>query len=509
MGSVRGAFGGPGRQAGEGSWPQPGEVVTIAEAWDGPAVLGSSSCLFLAAGDRVFVKHRTREGLLYGLVEGQPGYTGWFGGAGCTAVVPLGPTGKPSVPSSPPPGCRGGSDDGLPSGGSDVEAYISRSGVDETAAQALRELEPDLQQQIIEKEMSNCRNPSAVLLSRIERARMEAGGTKSRSRSPRRGGSGPSVSSDDVEAFIAMHGLDDRVSAELRSQTPSVQQQVLQDCDLESARNPSAVVFSRISSIRNKESARLAHETTHAAAEEYIARHAVDDDAAFALRNLPPELQQQVMDTDLSGARNPSAVLLSRVRAVAAQMQTMQMQAVPFMAVQPMAMAFGRHPAVAPQVMAAQQHMMRSGMAAMAAGQGITRRATPGQLRGGSSAAPEKVEAFIQRHSLDDRASQALRELAPHYQSSILEADLLNCRNPSAVLWSKIQSLTGAAKPRDQTAQAVEEYLARHQVDEAAGKALRSLPPEVQRQVIEKDISNCRNVSAVLFSRIRSAGGQF
>lgn len=46
----------------------------------------------------------------------------------------------------------------------------------------------------------------------------------------------------------------------------------------------------------------------------YISRNRVDDVAAAALRLLPLEQQQQVMLSDLSSARNPSAVLLSRIR---------------------------------------------------------------------------------------------------------------------------------------------------------------------------------------------------
>jgi hypothetical protein len=49
-----------------------------------------------------------------------------------------------------------------------VDAYIERNGIDETAAEKLRELVPQMQSEVIRKDITNCRNPSAVLLSRIE-----------------------------------------------------------------------------------------------------------------------------------------------------------------------------------------------------------------------------------------------------------------------------------------------------------------------------------------------------
>ena len=48
--------------------------------------------------------------------------------------------------------------------------------------------------------------------------------------------------------------------------------------------------------------------------EEYIERQGADEGAENTLRACPGEIQQQVVASDLSNARNPSAVLLARIR---------------------------------------------------------------------------------------------------------------------------------------------------------------------------------------------------
>ena len=50
---------------------------------------------------------------------------------------------------------------------SNVEFFIQQHGLDERVTKALRELSPDLQQQLISQDMGSVRNPSAVVWSRI------------------------------------------------------------------------------------------------------------------------------------------------------------------------------------------------------------------------------------------------------------------------------------------------------------------------------------------------------
>ena len=52
---------------------------------------------------------------------------------------------------------------------------------------------------------------------------------------------------------------------------------------------------------------------TSAALEQFIAQHGLDERVSKGLRELTPMGQQQVMGQDLTAARNPSAVVWSRV----------------------------------------------------------------------------------------------------------------------------------------------------------------------------------------------------
>lgn len=53
----------------------------------------------------------------------------------------------------------------------------------------------------------------------------------------------------------------------------------------------------------------------------------------------------------------------------------------------------------------------------------------------------DEIEAFIVRNKLDCSAAQQLREFAPHLRAPIVEADVVNCRNPSAVIVKRIQEV--------------------------------------------------------------------
>ncbi|CAK0873744.1 unnamed protein product [Prorocentrum cordatum] len=209
-----------------GDWPRPGDSVLIKDPhrtdWDGCAAHNSPHFLILAAGERVLVSHKNLDGFLFGTVEGaasMPERSGWFGGRGCSAAVevvlpvPLGPhRPTPALPEGIPPcwadgmepaepseASQGGGS--RPSGGDSLEAvvaeYCRSNNVDGSAASALMELEPDLQRILLTRtgNLSNCRNPSAVLLTRIDRVKagqpMNPGGpARGRSRSPRRAAHG-------------------------------------------------------------------------------------------------------------------------------------------------------------------------------------------------------------------------------------------------------------------------------------------------------------------------------
>lgn len=109
------------------------------------------------------------------------------------------------------------------------------------------------------------------------------------------------------------------------------------------------------------------------------------------------------------------------------------------------------------------------------------------------------IDEYIRRFNLDDRVGQELWNLSLFQQSLIMQTDLTNARNPSAMVKSRISSI----KSQNQVQLRVEDYITRHGVDDSAAILLRELPEDAQLQVIEKDLSNCRNPSAVLMKRCR------
>lgn len=283
--------------------------------------------------------------------------------------------------------------------------------------------------------------------------------------------------------------------------------------------------------------------------EDYITRHDIDTSAAQALRELEPEMRAQVIQSDLTNCRNPSAVLLCRIDRVRAAMTAPPRPPpvlVPYRSPLPVV-----PPAKVPQLVPSLRPRSRS----------PRRPHLPVQVASGAPATPEAVEEFIFHHNLDDKAAEALRDISPEQQALIIEIELSNCRNPSAVVVSRIQSLgattnyvenyiqefglddkcaaelrslspgeqqqvvearpTNARNPsavvisriqavrnQGQHVSLVEDYIQRHGIDDSVAKQLKALPVEGQRQIINSDLSNCRNPSAVLLSRIRAVEAQ-
>jgi len=64
-----------------------------------------------------------------------------------------------------------------------------------------------------------------------------------------------------------------------------------------------------------------------------------------------------------------------------------------------------------------------------------------------------EVEDFIRRSTLDTKAADALRSEAPHIQRAVMlrdqEGPLANCRNPSAILMSRLRQARQALPPED------------------------------------------------------------
>lgn len=137
-------------------------------------------------------------------------------------------------------------------------------------------------------------------------------------------GKGPM--SDEVDKFLDSNAdVDEGAADDLRKCPPEVQRIVLSRGDLRSARNPSAALIARIRDARTSTSSGsglagggggggggLDPGVVDAFLE---ANPGVDESAAASLRSSPADVQRTVIARgDLTGARNPSSALLSRIR---------------------------------------------------------------------------------------------------------------------------------------------------------------------------------------------------
>mmetsp|Transcript_43472 Transcript_43472/g.81635 ORF Transcript_43472/g.81635 Transcript_43472/m.81635 type:complete len:499 (+) Transcript_43472:63-1559(+) len=412
----------------------------------------------------------------------------------------------------------------------DVERFIEENGIDETAAEVLREQAPEVQHAVVEEGKVTGRNASATMMGRIKRAKAPggAGGKGGDWMSPGKGGydagggwppmqlgwapalgpgwdSGPvMVWGGDawsagpfkgkggakggagngerqwlraqVQEFCQYNGVDEKAGANLMAQTPPVQQLVLAEGQI-TGRNPNAVLTSRIKRIMDNGNFREPSPMSRFVSENFL-----DFNAEQKLREQPRDIQKLVLEEGPLTGRNPSAVLSGRIRRI--------------------------------------QEGGGKG--------GISRREEFEAVDNGED---DALSQFIRENSLDANARQKLHDQTPDVQQLVIEEGPLTGRNPSAVLSGRIRRIlegggkgggahasrpvTNARMWRPAPAQRhdlgeetvdLEQFLEQNSVDAGASDALRQAPPHIQSKVIEEGNLTGRNPSAILLSRIRRAG---
>mmetsp|Transcript_88159 Transcript_88159/g.169751 ORF Transcript_88159/g.169751 Transcript_88159/m.169751 type:complete len:573 (-) Transcript_88159:116-1834(-) len=442
-----------GRQIATQPWPDEGDTVIVQELWDGPAVHGSNAFLKLEAGDRVAVSHRSKDGLLFGDVDveiGQPQKTGWFGGPGCMATVevllpvPLGPQ-RPLAD--------------LPRGPPE-------------------ELWPE-EDYVVEGEA-------------LQEEDGPGGG-------PDDGAGGHGSLAPEVEAYLLRNGIDESAGQALIDLEPELQSQVISS-DLTNCRNPSAVLLTRIDRARSS--------VVAGAAPLYPSLTRAHQASRPTLMAAPPRQSLMVPGPRRGRSRSPRrrATAVPPLRKGAAAAQDVDDEQMPEM-VEEFIAQYGLDDKAAQALREIPVEHQRTFVETELwncrnPSAVVTSRIQNLKLEAVSSS--DSVEAYIQEFKLDAKVAAELQELTPAEQAQVLEAKPTNARNPSAVVTSRIQ----AVRSQGQVAQLVEDYLVRHGVDESVSQMLRALHPEAQKQIVTSDLSNCRNPSAVLLSRIRSVEAQ-
>lgn len=123
----------------------------------------------------------------------------------------------------------------------EVENFINSNGLDERAAQELRNEGPSIQMSVLDKglDLSLTRNPGSVVIGRIREAKRELSqGTLHVM---------PQTSPMEVDQFLVSNQIDERAANDLRKEPPEIQLNVLnKGLDLSNCQNPSSVVIGRI-----------------------------------------------------------------------------------------------------------------------------------------------------------------------------------------------------------------------------------------------------------------------
>lgn len=123
------------------------------------------------------------------------------------------------------------------------------------------------------------------------------------------------------------------------------------------------------------------------------------------------------------------------------------------------------------------------------------------------------VDRFCVDNGIDEEATNQLKELDIEMQKEVLgRGPLSDARNPSAVLLSRIRQLrTGGAKrrggsgrDRDHWNREIAKFVRDNDLDERAKTCLEESDEDVLRELFARPLTDARNPSAVVLSRIRS-----
>merc|ERR1712008_52889 len=210
--------------------------------------------------------------------------------------------------------------------------FIQDNNVDEGAQDALWDLGPEEQEEILREGPCTGANPSALLMSRIRRLAME------------RAAYAPPLSPGDVERFLRENDIDAAAAETLRGCDPEIQKRVVAEGQV-TGRNPSAMVASRIRRAQHEHQSLRAQQehqipgpiirpvavkpaaasaepvgATYAPpmnpslVERFLRENEIVADAAATLRDCDPEVQKRVIAEGQVTGRSPSAMVVGRIR---------------------------------------------------------------------------------------------------------------------------------------------------------------------------------------------------
>lgn len=194
----------------------------------------------------------------------------------------------------------------------EVEDFIADTQLDEGTSTKLRELDPKLQRELIDRgPLDGVRDPSAVVQSRMKA--LTIADYSKRHITPQHG---PDMQ-EKIDQFVSEFNLDERASQVLQeTEDPIIEELISRPhlCMAE-ARNPSAVMLAKLSEIRKEARAKEQAAVNDQDIDDFVKEHDLDERAETALRESETWVLQELLNRgSLADARNASAVVLTRLR---------------------------------------------------------------------------------------------------------------------------------------------------------------------------------------------------
>ncbi|CAK9076022.1 unnamed protein product [Durusdinium trenchii] len=424
----------------------------------------------------------------------------------------------------------------------ELEDFIHDNSLDERAASALRTAAQWLQRQVLDQgSLHTCRDPNAGLMGRIRRARQPSQFSVQQASVPPRkevfnafpGQTAPTARDTrpcyDIERFIEENCLNERAADALRSADSPVQQQVLDQGSLHGTREPSAACIGRISKIQRKARKRGWGSPSLDDVESFIYENRLDQRAAAALERAPPVVQRSLLSQgQLHG--NTSRECMAQIRAATSQEQY---GAEPLDEVEQFISDNGVDTFAASKLREAHPDVQRwvldqgSLSTCREPSAGCVGRIRKAEValqevslpdHGNGALPPDEVERFIEENRLNERAAEALRGILPEVQMEVMsQGSLATCREPSAGCIGRIAKAQAAFKQQPPARLTltpapniedgdVEQFIVENDLSERAAEVLRSVPRQIQEQVLEQGpLRGCREPSASCIGRISKA----
>lgn len=168
---------------------------------------------------------------------------------------------------------------------------------------------------------------------------------------------------------------------------------------------------------------------------DFLYQNRIDSTAAASLLGLPPHMQAEVTATPITGAGNPSQVLLSRIARVRQRALLGQRS--------PSPVAAKDEPVddVDERLGEESSREFRPPRRRHRGGRRLRRAPEPTPCGRSPSTDPRGVEEFLRRHQIDEKACDAVRALPLEAQLRLMEKNLTQFRNPSAFLFKEARVL--------------------------------------------------------------------